>query len=40
MKRHDIESVLELCHQENLAVMADEVYQENVYGDADPFIRF
>ena len=27
-----------LCHEEEIAVMADEVYQANVYDDSVPFV--
>lgn len=30
--------MIQICHTEQLALLADEVYQENVYGDARPFI--
>jgi len=30
--------MLQICHTEQLALLADEVYQENVYGDARPFV--
>lgn len=29
--------VVQLCHRESLVLLADEVYQENVYGDS-PFV--
>ena len=29
--------VVQLCHREGLVLLADEVYQENVYGDS-PFV--
>lgn len=31
-------SLLELCHTEKLTLLADEVYQDNVYAGARPFI--
>jgi alanine transaminase len=39
MTKKDIKTVLEICHEEKLAVFADEVYQENVYGNSNPFYR-
>lgn len=35
-----IEQILALAAREGLVLMADEVYQENVYGDAPPFTSF
>ena len=31
MGREDLESIIKMCHRENILIMADEVYQENVY---------
>ena len=31
-------SMLDLCHKEDLCLLADEVYQDNVYNGARPFI--
>mmetsp|Transcript_30225 Transcript_30225/g.38982 ORF Transcript_30225/g.38982 Transcript_30225/m.38982 type:complete len:302 (-) Transcript_30225:2086-2991(-) len=39
MTHGQIASMLQLALTENLAVFADEVYQDNIYGNARPFIR-
>jgi alanine transaminase len=36
----DISEVLEFCEEEGLLMMADEVYQENVYADGEVFTSF
>jgi len=33
-----LEGLITACHDEDLCLLADEVYQDNVYGDARPFI--
>ena len=35
-----VEKILLFCAANNLVLMADEVYQENVYGDAPAFVSF
>lgn len=36
-----IESVIRLCHQESILLMADEVYQNNIFSpDTKPFVSF
>lgn len=35
----DIEAIVRLAEREDLVIMADEVYQENIYGDL-PFVSF
>lgn len=32
--------IIDLCHRERLVILADEVYQTNVYSDAKPFVSF
>jgi len=39
LKMENMVQIVELCKSENLVLMADEVYQENVYG-ATPFTSF
>ncbi|XP_057855026.2 glutamate--glyoxylate aminotransferase 2 [Cryptomeria japonica] len=34
----NIKELIEFCYQENLVVLADEVYQQNIYQDERPFI--
>jgi len=40
LPRAVVEMILRFAASENLVLMADEVYQENVYGDAPPFYSF
>jgi len=40
MPVESVEATLALAAREGLVLMADEVYQENVYGDAPPFTSF
>jgi len=39
-QKKNIEDILRFCHTENLLLMADEVYQENVYVKEKPFVSF
>eukprot|EP00245_Coleochaete_scutata_P011282 TRINITY_DN4160_c0_g1_i1.p1 TRINITY_DN4160_c0_g1~~TRINITY_DN4160_c0_g1_i1.p1 ORF type:complete len:537 (-),score=86.64 TRINITY_DN4160_c0_g1_i1:994-2451(-) len=34
----NLRQIIEFCHRQRVALMADEVYQENVYQDERPFI--
>lgn len=34
----NLKEILHLCFQENLVLLADEVYQQNIYQDERPFI--
>lgn len=38
LSRKNIEELLEFCYVENLALLADEVYQQNIYQDERPFV--
>ncbi|KAH7675527.1 Gamma-glutamyltransferase protein [Dioscorea alata] len=38
LSRANIQELLQFCYQENLALFADEVYQQNIYQDERPFI--
>lgn len=38
LSRTNIQELLQFCYQENLALFADEVYQQNIYQDERPFI--
>lgn len=38
MTHCDIQTVAEFCHDHGIVMMADEVYQTNVYGDAAEFV--
>jgi len=34
----NLREILKFCYQENLALLGDEVYQQNIYQDERPFI--
>lgn len=34
----NIREILKFCYQQNLVLLADEVYQQNIYQDERPFI--
>lgn len=34
----NLKDVLKFCYQENLVLLGDEVYQQNIYQDERPFI--
>jgi glutamate--glyoxylate aminotransferase len=34
----NLREILRFCYQENLALLGDEVYQQNIYQDERPFI--
>uniref|UniRef100_A0A0D6R2C2 Aminotransferase class I/classII large domain-containing protein n=1 Tax=Araucaria cunninghamii TaxID=56994 RepID=A0A0D6R2C2_ARACU len=38
LSRSNLEELLEFCYVENLALLADEVYQQNIYQDERPFV--
>ena len=38
MGREDLECVIRLCHEENIMIMADEVYQQNIYKEGKEFL--
>jgi alanine transaminase len=40
MKREDMEAVIEICVDENIILMADEVYQTNIYKKGAEFLSF
>ena len=40
MTREDIEYVITVCHKNDILIMADEVYQENVYKEGREFLSF
>ena len=40
MPKQVLEQILGFCASHRLVLMADEVYQENVYGDAPKFFSF
>jgi len=35
-----MENVVKFCHRNNILILADEVYQENIYKDNAKFISF
>lgn len=40
LRRNDIEEIIKICHDNNLVIIADEVYQSNIYKEDVPFISF
>ena len=36
----NMRAIIEFCGKHNLVLMADEVYQENVYDESRPFYSF
>jgi len=38
MKRKDLEDIVKLCHKYSIAILSDEVYQENIYTESKKFI--
>lgn len=40
LTRTDIEDIIKICYAENILIMADEVYQKNIYKDDRPFVSF
>lgn len=40
LKRHDIEEIIKICHDNEIVIIADEVYQSNIYKEDIPFISF
>lgn len=38
MSKSNLSELIKLAHEEKLVLMADEVYQENVYQDERPFV--
>lgn len=36
----DMEGIVSFCHSENIVLLADEVYQENIWTDTNPFHSF
>ena len=39
LRREDIEDIIKICYEHEILIMADEVYQNNTYGDV-PFLSF
>lgn len=37
MEREDLEKIIRICHEENIMILADEVYQQNVYKQGKEF---
>lgn len=40
LRRADMEAVIRLAHEHSFMILADEVYQTNIYTDKVPFISF
>lgn len=34
----NLREILQFCYEQNLALLGDEVYQQNIYQDERPFI--
>eukprot|EP01130_Rhizamoeba_saxonica_P003350 TRINITY_DN1418_c0_g1_i1.p1 TRINITY_DN1418_c0_g1~~TRINITY_DN1418_c0_g1_i1.p1 ORF type:complete len:498 (+),score=99.97 TRINITY_DN1418_c0_g1_i1:3-1496(+) len=39
LTRENIQNIIRICYENNMVILADEVYQENIYGDV-PFLSF
>ena len=40
LAKENIRDIVELCREEGLVIIADEVYQENIYDDGIEFTSF
>jgi len=40
LSEETIRDIIEICHKERVVVLADEVYQTNIYDDSRPFYSF
>jgi len=40
LTRQEMEEIVRFCEKNRLVILADEVYQENIYSDEKPFISF
>ena len=38
MGREDLQNIIRVCHANNILIMADEVYQENIYKEGKEFL--
>ena len=38
LKRSCLEQIVKICHEESILIMADEVYQANIYKEGQTFI--
>ena len=38
MGREDLKSIIRICHANNIMILADEVYQENIYKEGKEFV--
>ena len=38
MSREDLETIIRICHEENIMILADEVYQQNIYAEGKEFV--
>lgn len=38
LSEKNLREILQFCYQENLVLLGDEVYQQNIYQDERPFI--
>jgi aspartate/methionine/tyrosine aminotransferase len=40
LSRENIEGIIMLCHSHSIMILADEVYQNNIYSETQKFISF
>lgn len=40
LSRENMEDIIRICYDEGLVLMADEVYQDNIYTSRTPFVSF
>lgn len=40
LRRDDIETIIKICYDNEIVIIADEVYQSNIYKEDVPFISF
>lgn len=40
LSEQNIREIIDFCHKERIVIMADEVYQTNIYNDKFPFHSF
>jgi aspartate/methionine/tyrosine aminotransferase len=38
MKRENLEDIIKICHKYSICILADEVYQENIYSEGKSFV--
>ena len=38
MKRDNLADIIKICHKHHILIMADEVYQQNIYKEGSEFV--